>query len=185
VNKRTRVLMAIAGLSALWALWAATRPPEVTPVAKARPRPAGNRLVSRGPADDGQERVLATRAPLAEGAGADPFTAPAPVLPRVKAPPPPPPAPPPVVAVEVVQPTPPPPPPPPKPTLPYRYVGMLAERDGSDARVFLMLGDKMLMARRGDALEGGWRLDTISSRELQFVRPSDNATLKLSVEEGV
>jgi hypothetical protein len=69
--------------------------------------------------------------------------------------------------------------------LPYRYVGMLAERDGGDARVFLMLGDKMLMARLGESLEGGWRLDTISSRELQFVRPSDNTTLKLSVEEGV
>jgi hypothetical protein len=43
----------------------------------------------------------------------------------------------------------------------------------------------MLMARRGETLEGGWRLDTISPQELQFVRPVDNTTLKLSVEEGV
>jgi hypothetical protein len=62
---------------------------------------------------------------------------------------------------------------------------MLADRDGGDARVFLMLGDKMLMARSGETLEGGWRLDNIGSRELKFVRPSDNTTLKLSVEEGV
>jgi hypothetical protein len=34
-------------------------------------------------------------------------------------------------------------------------------------------------------LEGGWRLDAITVRELRFVRPSDNVTLKLSVEEGV
>jgi hypothetical protein len=118
------------------------------------------------------------RGQLAEEASADPFRAPVAPAPRVVAPPPPPP----VVVAPVVAP---PPPPPPRPTLPYRYVGMLSERDGGDARVFLMLGDKMLMARRGETLEGGWRLDIISPQELQFVRPLDNTTLKLSVEEGV
>jgi hypothetical protein len=183
VNKRIRLLLSVAALSGMWALWASTRPPELTPVAKARPRPAMTRGGARSVHDEGQERVLAARVPLTEEASADPFSIPVVAAQRVAAPPAPPPAPPPPV-VEVVQP-PPPPPPAPLPTLPYRYVGMLSERDGGDARVFLMLGDKMLMARRGETLDGGWRLDTISPQELQFVRPSDNTTLKLSVEEGV
>jgi hypothetical protein len=183
VNKRIRLLLSVAALSGMWALWASTRPPEVTPLAKTRPRPAMPRGAGRAANDEGQERVLVARAPLTEEVSADPFGIPVPATRRVVAPPAPPLAPPPPV-VEVVQP-PPPPPPAPLPTLPYRYVGMLSERDGGDARVFLMLGDKMLMARRGETLDGGWRLDTISPQELQFVRPSDNTTLKLSVEEGV
>jgi hypothetical protein len=131
------------------------------------------------PGDDGQDVQIAIRGQLAEEALGDPFQAPVVKAPRIALAPPAPPPPP------VIQAPPPPPPPPPRPVLPYRFLGMMADRDGSDARVFLMLGDKMLMARKGETLEGGWRLDNIGSRELQFVRPSDNTTLKLSVEEGV
>ncbi len=182
MNQRTRVLIGLAVISGLWALWAATRPPEITTASANRPRPSGNRpaVVRSAGRDDGHDGQLAVRGQLAEEPLGDPFQAPVVKAPKIAlvqpAPPPPPP---------VIQAPPPPPPPPPRPVLPYRFMGMLADRDGGDARVFLMLGDKMLMARPGEMLEGGWRLDNIGSRELQFVRPSDNTTLKLSVEEGV
>ncbi|MEY2688387.1 MAG: hypothetical protein RL375_2585 [Pseudomonadota bacterium] len=182
MNQRTRVLIGLAAISGLWALWAATRPPEVATASMNKPRASGSgtATVRKAPRDNGHDGQLAVRGQLAEEALGDPFQAPVVKAPRIAlvqpAPPPPPP---------VVQAPPPPPPPPPRPVLPYRFVGMLADRDGSDARVFLMMGDKMLMARAGETLEGGWRLDNIGQRELQFVRPSDNTTLKLSVEEGV
>jgi hypothetical protein len=175
------VLIGLAVLSGLWALWAATRPPEVATVSANRPRPGSSRpaAVRNAARDDGADGQLAVRGQLAEAPLADPFEVPVVKAPKIAlvqpAPPPPP----------VVQAPPPPPPPPPRPVLPYRFLGMLADRDGGDARVFLMLGDKMLMARPGETLEGGWRLDNIGQRELQFVRPSDNTMLKLSVEEGV
>jgi hypothetical protein len=182
VIQRTRVLIGLAVLSGLWALWAATRPPEIATVSANRPRQSGNRLssVRNAARDDAQDGQLAVRGQLAEAPLGDPFVAPVAKAPKIAlvAPAPPPPPPP------VIQ-APAPPPPPPRPVLPYRYVGMLADRDGGDAVVFLMLGEKMLMARPGETLEGGWRLDNIGLRELQFVRPSDNTTLKLSVEEGV
>lgn len=181
MNQRTRILIGLAVLSGLWALWAATRPPEVTTASANRPRPGGNRpaAVRSAARDDGHDGQLAVRGQLAEEPLGDPFHVPVVKAPRIALVQAAPPAPPPPVV------EPPPPPPPPRPVLPYRFVGMLADRDGGDARVFLMLGDKMLMARSGETLEGGWRLDNIGSRELKFVRPSDNTTLKLSVEEGV
>jgi hypothetical protein len=111
-----------------------------------------------------------------EGRAADPFAARAPA-PLAK----------PVVAVvkpfvgplpEVVA------PPPPPPQLPYRFLGQWAERDGSQAKVFLLLGERLLMAAPGDLLEGGWRLDRIQASELKFVRPSDQYVLTLAIDRN-
>ena len=106
------------------------------------------------------------------GTGADPFAAP---RVAVKAPPPPPP-------VVVASPSPPPPPPPPPaPRVPYRYVGMLSEK-GQAAGVYLALGDKLIDARPGDVLEGGYQLKSISATELLFLQSQSQLTVRLAVD---
>lgn len=96
-----------------------------------------------------------------------------------------PPAPPPPAPAAVVAPPPPPPPaPPPLPTLPYRFVGLLDDAQAGKPRVFLALGEKLLVASPGDLLEGGFRLESIGSQELVFVHLQQNLTLRLSVAGG-
>jgi hypothetical protein len=92
--------------------------------------------------------------------------------------PPPPPPPPPVVVVPAPRP---PPPPPPPPTLPYKFVGLLDDAQTGKPRVFLSLGEKLLVASPGDVLEGGFRLDSIGAQELAFTHMQQNISLKLSV----
>jgi hypothetical protein len=96
---------------------------------------------------------------------------------REVAPPPPPPPPPPPVAVVA----PPPPAPPPAPQLPYRYYGTVKEK-GLPASVFLSLGNALILAKAGDVLEGGYRLESIAPRELVFVHTQQKLTLRLSVD---
>jgi hypothetical protein len=62
---------------------------------------------------------------------------------------------------------PPPPPPPQAPPLPYRYVGMM----GDDGRttLFLANGDRDVMARPGDVLDGVWRLELVNEQRALFV----------------
>jgi hypothetical protein len=183
MTARQRALWVAAAAVAGWSGWVLLQPaPAEDLVARpaARTRAASTRVASTTRAGSPAEDVcidvnLPTRTQLDEQIGTNPFLRPAPKVVQVAPPPPP----------VVVAPPPPPPPQPSLPTLPYRYLGMLAERDGSDARVFLMMGDKMIMARVGDVLDGGYRLEHIAARELRFVRPIDNLTLKLSVEEGI
>lgn len=94
---------------------------------------------------------------------------------------PPPPAPP---APRVAPTPPPPPPPPPPPTLPYRFVGLLDEGAAARPRVFLSIGEKLLVAGVGDELEGGYRLVAISAQEIVFTHVQNNVTLKLAVAGG-
>jgi hypothetical protein len=111
-----------------------------------------------------------------EDAPPDPFAArTAPRVLRAAAPPAPTPVP---VAVELPPPAPPVPPPP--PALPYRYMGRIADPDGQDLRVFLLLGEQLLIARAGEALDGGWRLTTIQTQALRFERLSDRLPLTLA-----
>lgn len=182
MTARQRALWVAAAVVAGWSGWVLLQPAPAEDLVvrpAARTRLASTRVTSTTRGGPSAEDVcidvnLPTRTRLDEQIGTNPFLRPAPKVVQVKAPPP----------VVVVQP-PPPPPPPPLPTLPYRYFGMLAERDGSDARVFLMMGDKMIMARVGDILEGGFRLEEIMARELRFVRSADKLTLRLSIEEGI
>lgn len=192
--QRLALWAAALGVSA-WSAWIVTHPAEpeelvVTPVVRRAPGPvatgaasaatAAGRLAGKADAADvaGAAEASHRRAPLAEQAGADPFhVAPPPPPPAAKAAK--------AAAVVVAPPPPPPPPPPPAPTLPYRFLGFLAERDGSDPRVFLMYGDRMIMARPGETLDGGWRLERIQPRELLFTRPADQLQLRLAIEEGL
>jgi hypothetical protein len=107
----------------------------------------------------------------------DPFTARAREVAakKVVAPPPPPP----VVVAPAGPPAPPPPPPPPR--LPYRYMGMVND-PGAPASVFLILGTTMITAHPGETLEGGFRLDSVSPREIVFQHPLHKQAVRLAVD---
>ena len=83
-----------------------------------------------------------------------------------------------VIAAPVVEPAAPPP-----PQLPYRFLGMYAEKTGATS-VFLAIGERLIVAKSGDAVEGGFRLQTVSARELTFVHVQQNVTLRMSVDGG-
>ncbi len=72
-----------------------------------------------------------------------------------------------LTAAEQAAAAPPPPPPPQAPPLPYRYVGMM----GDDGRttLFLSNGERDLMARPGDVLDGVWRLELVNEQRALFV----------------
>ncbi|NCT83200.1 MAG: hypothetical protein GXC94_08665, partial [Comamonadaceae bacterium] len=71
-------------------------------------------------------------------------------------PPPPPPAPPPLAAVA--------PAPPVAPPAPYQMIGRVVEGEGAQAvEVALLTGsNKSLSARRGDVIDGQWRVEQVS-----------------------
>jgi hypothetical protein len=109
----------------------------------------------------------------------DPFTARARevavtrVVAKVVEPPPPAPPPPPPPA--------PPPAPPPPPRLPYRYLGMVNEKN-APAQVFLALGGALITAKVGDTLEGGFRLDSIAPRELVFTHLQQQVAVRFGID---
>jgi len=131
----------------------------------------GSRLPrSADPAGSPGMAQLPMRASLEEGLS-DPFA-----LPRVVVKAPPPPAP---VVIASVQPGP--PAPPPAPRLPYRFVGLLSE-NGKSPSVYLALGEKLIEARSGDVLEGGYQLKSITTKELSFLHQQSNLTVRLAVD---
>jgi len=189
--KRQPVLYGSAAVVALWSAWIVMHGRNEQPLPAALAHPAPLLPMSRAPAAaapasaaaasqaaastsaaGGTSGVEAAR--LAVAADQDTFAARQWFTPP---PPPPPPAPPPV--------TPPaPPPPPPPPTLPYRFVGLLDEGGGAKPRVFLSLGEKLIVAGVGDVVEGGYRLVAISGQELVFQHLQNNVTLRLAVAQG-
>lgn len=62
---------------------------------------------------------------------------------------------------------PPPPAPPMAPPLPYRYLGKWLE-DGKLV-VFLQAGNRSILVRGGEILDGQWKVDEITPRSAQFV----------------
>ncbi|RZS58017.1 hypothetical protein [Sphaerotilus mobilis] len=68
---------------------------------------------------------------------------------------------------------------PPLPTLPYKFVGMLETLPSKKPQVFLSVGDKLLVAGPGDALEGGFRLDAIKPTELVFIHVQQGVTVRM------
>lgn len=184
MNKRSRVLWMVAAAVSAWSGWVMLHPQDgddavARPAERKRagPAPTARRSAPLQPTGDvcTTDAALPVRQALAEQVQDNPFGRPAPKVVVAPAP----------VQVVLAPPPPPPAPPPPPPTLPYRYLGLLAERDGSQPQVFLLKGDKLIVAHVGDVLEGGFRLDAVQPRGLRFVRPSDNVTLTLSVEEGI
>ena len=59
---------------------------------------------------------------------------------------------------------------------------MRSTKKGQPASVYLSLGDKLIQARAGDTLEGGYRLDKIAPRELTFVNLQQNVTVLMPVD---
>lgn len=68
--------------------------------------------------------------------------------------------------------------------LPYKYLGMYADQGAASPSVFLVLGERLIVARPGDMVEGGFRLDAVGAAELTFVHVERNMTLRLSVAKG-
>jgi hypothetical protein len=186
---RQRVLIGVAAGLAAWSAWSVFKPGEA-PVADAAKRA---RHVAGAPAAPTAGAVVRTATPVPAAAQAltlrdtinvaasrNPFDANPWVVKReppkaasaVPAPPP---------VIEVKAPAPPPPSPPLQ--LPYRFLGTYAEKSDSPS-VFLALGERLIVAKAGDALDGGFRLEAVSPRELTFVHIQQNVTLRLSVTGG-
>ncbi|MBI6898406.1 hypothetical protein JET64_16530 [Pseudomonas putida] len=53
------------------------------------------------------------------------------------------------------------------PTLPFRFIGRMGERD--DLQIFLQSGDKLYVVRQGDVIDDTYRLDHVSATELSLV----------------
>lgn len=166
--KRLAVLLLLAaGLGAVaWNSRAPSTPaPDLTAVTHRRPAPAWRQAappaaparpvaapVPSAPAGAANAALAQLRPRLAAQAAHDPFTASSWLPPP---PPPPPPAPP------------PPPPAPVAPPLPFTFVG--AEDVGTvQARVFLNSGDRLLIVKPGEVMEGRYRLETLTPNTLVF-----------------
>lgn len=180
--KRRPVLFASATVVGVWSAWivwhgqpgsghvvAASESP------RRAPAPQSTRVAEAGRVDASADPASSASRTRLAATGEDAFASrewhrPPPPPPPSPPPPPPPPAPP--------------PPPPPPPVLPYRFVGLLDEGRGGKPRVFLSLGDKLLVAGVGDRLEGGYQLVAISAQELVFQHVQNNVTLKLAVAGG-
>ncbi|KQV50587.1 hypothetical protein ASC95_14595 [Pelomonas sp. Root1217] len=131
--------------------WVATRPEDEAAAAVAAPaRRAAATSAPATPATPASAPGAASREPWAE-VDATQLAAWQP-----PPPPPPPPAPPPVAAT--------PPPPPVAPPAPYQMIGRVIEGEGAKAvEVALLTGpSKALSARRGDVIDGQWRVEQVS-----------------------
>lgn len=181
---RQRGLVVVAAGLALWSAWSVLRPADVVaPEAPRRVRANAAAGSGAAPAQrvDAQAtgQLFAVRATVPPNVSRNPFDANPWVVkrevPRVVAP------------VAVALPAPvveaPLPAPVPPPQLPYRFLGTYAEKTDSPT-VFLTLGERLIVAKTGDTLEGGFRLETVSARELTFVHVQQNVTLRLSVTGG-
>ncbi len=185
-QRRSRLLIGVALLVGAWSGWITLfgNSDEVAAPAARRATAAARPAAARGgsaPTDDVCENVvMPRRGRLSDAVNSNPFGAmPPPPVPVSRT----------VAQVEVAPPPPPPPPPPPsapvlppRPPLPYKYLGLLADPDGSRPQVFLLMGDRVIVARPGELIEGGFRLDSIGARELRFVWPSDNSMLRLGID---
>lgn len=74
-------------------------------------------------------------------------------------------------------------PPPPPPPLPYTFVGQM--RDGNNKVIYLSLGDRAVLARLGDVLEGGYKVIAVSANQIEFESVSHGyrQTLPIPVQE--
>lgn len=177
MSPRLRLLGSVAAAIGLWSAWILYAPsdpaePQSQRRARAAPRaaqPAAS--VERSEA----ARSLPERGTVTVAALRDPFDG---IrvgkreLPKAAA-----------LVVAPPQALPPAPPPVPPLQLPYRYLGGYAEKTGLP-KVFLALGERVLVAAAGDTVEGGYRLETISASELTFVHAEQDVTLRLGIQGG-
>ncbi|MDP4300546.1 hypothetical protein [Leptothrix discophora] len=195
-QKKTWLWAAAAAVLA-WSGWIVLQGDDtVEPVAKAdranrRPAAPAERLSATGPGTGGVMAAASASVPAAAASSASPTATAARLDPRAQADafgarsfePPPPPQPKAAPAL-AAQPAPPPPLPaapaaPPPPALPYKFVGMLETLPSAKPQVFLSVGDKLLVAGPGDALEGGFRLESIKPTELVFIHVQQGVTVRM------
>lgn len=191
-------LWATAAAVVAWSGWIALKGDDtVEPVARAdranrRPAEPVERMSPTGPGNGvAQAGPTTSTSASASAAPAGTTLANARLEPRAQADafgarsfepaPPPPPKAEPVVAAAPPPPAaaPAPPAPPPLPALPYKFVGMLETLPGKKPQVFLSVGEKLLVATPGDALEGGFRLDAIKPTELVFIHVQQGVTVRM------
>lgn len=148
IERRQLVLGAALVATLAATAWVATRPEDeaVATVAAPARRPAlaaSAAAAQAAPAVDGRQPW--SEAPASQLAAWQP-----------PPPPPPPPAPPHTAAA--------PPPPPVAPPAPYQMIGRVVEGEGAKAvEVALLTGpNKALSARRGDVIDGQWRVEQVS-----------------------
>lgn len=178
MNARMRLIGGAALVVGVWSAWIVYGPKEAnTAEVGRRARPAHRVAPAQQAREEARDPTAAmpARSALAVAANRNPFEARPWVVkrepPKVVA----------VVAPPVVQPEAPPPPPPLQ--LPYKFLGMYAEKTGAPS-VFLALGERLIVAKSGDTVEGGFRLQSVSARELTFVHVQQNVTLRMSVDGG-
>ena len=53
---------------------------------------------------------------------------------------------------------------------------------GTASSVFLALGPALITARPGDTLDGGFRLDALTTRELTFTHLATQKTVRMAIE---
>ena len=189
---RLRLLGAFALATGLWSAWVVYQPgdvvgPEANRRARAPQRVAAAAVPARNLAAQAAApapvSALALRGTVTVAALRNPFEAVPWVTPR-EAPPSAAPVGP-IAAPAIVEPPTAAAAPSPEPPLqlPYKYMGMHTEQNASPS-VFLVLGERLIVARSGDTVEGGFRLDAVSAAELTFVHVERNVTLRLSVAKG-
>ncbi len=178
MTRRLRWMMAGAAGLGLWSAWILWGPAEsVRPETQANRRAAPRAAAAPRHAEAVQnQQPVPARQMAAVTAARNPFEAKPWVARRepVKAQPAPPP---------VVEAPPAPPPPPPPLRLPYRFLGVYGEKAKPPSAI-LALGERVLLARAGELVEGGFRLDSISARELTFTHVQQNVTLRMSTDGG-
>ena len=178
MNARMRLISGAALAVGLWSAWILYSPKEGSAAETGRRvRPANRAAPAALAREETRDptKVLPVRSTVAVPAMRNPFEARPWIVkhepPKAVA----------VIAAPVVEPAEPPAPPPLQ--LPYRFLGMYAEKTGAPS-VFLAIGERLIVAKSGDTVEGGFRLQTVSARELTFVHVQQNVTLRMSVDGG-
>lgn len=168
ISRRARWLgyVMLLAMTLAAARWAGGQDPPAGPVRPERAeRPSGSRDVASEPLPELAIDKLGRRAPAASAKDLFPATSweQQARAEQLKNNPPPKPAP---------------PPPPQAPPLPFTYMGKMIE-DGK-VTVFLVRGDRNVIARAGDTIEGVYRVDSIDDRFVQFTYLPLNQTQQLA-----
>jgi hypothetical protein len=167
MRRKTRLVILFAALAGVGA-WAAFGGKEGArrseDVAAAAPKPSAPEgapgvVLAAAPAAAPQDAAEMPARPSLDQMGADPFNVEAPRQAPAEAAP----------AA--------PPPPPAAPPMPYRFAGRLHVGDSTE--FYLAKGDKVIAVKKGDKLDGEYRVDKIGRTEMTLVHLASGAREKL------
>lgn len=166
MRRKTRLVVlftALAGVAA-WAAFGGGKDAQRAPasVAASAPRAPAQPAAAPSPAAASE---MPERAALGQ-MGADPFNVepPAPPAPAVSAPPPPP-----------ARPAPPP--------MPYRFAGRL--HVGNSVEVYLMKGEELVPVKKGDTLDGQYRVEKIGRTEMTLLHLASGTRGKIEYDPPI